>query len=298
VACPRQGRFCRPGISMNIFVVTGAGVSAESGLGTFRDKSGAGLWARSDPMKLATPEAFARDPKEVHAFYNLRRRNLLTAKPNAAHYACARLEAALDERGGTLTLVTQNIDDLSGPVRVGSSTCTANCSRLVAPPATQSVPGEATLGFRINAGNVRKLAPFAHMSFGSERRRSKWMKYMRRSTSPIFSSRSGRRVQSIPRRVLCRWRDRLAHAPARSIWNRPTTRISSMKSDMEWLGRFCLFGSTIFWRPCDACREAKRRQPAAGAPRSHLVWIAAFQVAPETIERLARSEIVNSNIRR
>ncbi len=60
----------------NIFVLTGAGVSAESGLGTFRDKNGEGIWAKFDPMKLATPEAFARDPIEVLAFYDLRRRNL------------------------------------------------------------------------------------------------------------------------------------------------------------------------------------------------------------------------------
>ena len=97
---------------INIFVLTGAGVSAESGLGTFRDKKGEGIWAKFDPMKLATPEAFARDPETVLAFYDLRRRNLLNAKPNAAHFALARLEAALAERGGSLTLVTQNIDDL------------------------------------------------------------------------------------------------------------------------------------------------------------------------------------------
>jgi NAD-dependent deacetylase len=96
----------------NIFVLTGAGVSAESGLGTFRDKKGEGIWARFDPMKLATPEAFARDPESVLAFYDLRRRNLRDAKPNAAHFALARLEGALAERGGSLTLVTQNIDDL------------------------------------------------------------------------------------------------------------------------------------------------------------------------------------------
>ena len=96
----------------NIFVLTGAGVSAESGLGTFRDKKGDGIWAKFDPMKLATPEAFARDPEAVLAFYDLRRRNLLNAKPNAAHFALARLEGALAERGDSLTLVTQNIDDL------------------------------------------------------------------------------------------------------------------------------------------------------------------------------------------
>jgi NAD-dependent deacetylase len=96
----------------HIFALTGAGVSAESGLGTFRDKRGEGLWARFDPMKLATPEAFARNPEDVLAFYDMRRRNLVSAKPNAAHRALARLEAALAAKGGSLTLVTQNIDDL------------------------------------------------------------------------------------------------------------------------------------------------------------------------------------------
>ena len=96
----------------NIFVLTGAGISAESGLGTFRDKRGEGIWAKFDPMKLATPEAFARDPEAVLAFYDLRRRNLLNAKPNAAHFALARLEDALGKRDDSLTLVTQNIDDL------------------------------------------------------------------------------------------------------------------------------------------------------------------------------------------
>jgi NAD-dependent protein deacetylase/lipoamidase len=96
----------------NIFILTGAGVSAESGLGTFRDKQGEGVWAKFDPMKLATPEAFARDPEAVLAFYDLRRRNLRNAKPNAAHLALARLEDSLAKRGEILTLVTQNIDDL------------------------------------------------------------------------------------------------------------------------------------------------------------------------------------------
>ena len=96
----------------NIVVLTGAGISAESGLGTFRDRQGEGIWAKFDPMKLATLEAFARDPELVLAFYDLRRRNLLGAEPNAAHFALAQLEGALAERGGRLTLVTQNIDDL------------------------------------------------------------------------------------------------------------------------------------------------------------------------------------------
>lgn len=95
---------------MRVFALTGAGVSAESGLGTFRDAGG--IWARFDPLRLATPEAFARDPDLVHAFYDARRENLLAAAPNAAHAALARLEAGLEARGGDLFLCTQNIDDL------------------------------------------------------------------------------------------------------------------------------------------------------------------------------------------
>ena len=116
---------------MNIFVLTGAGVSAESGLGTFRDKAGTGIWARFDPMKLATPEAFACDPALVHEFYNARRRNLLGAKPNAAHVALAKLEAGLAERGSRLFLCIQNIDDLHE--RAGSPQVThMHCALLKA----------------------------------------------------------------------------------------------------------------------------------------------------------------------
>ena len=94
----------------NIFVLTGAGISAESGLGTFRDRGG--IWARFDPMRLATPEAFAADPDTVLDFYDHRRRGVIAATPNAAHVALARAEARLAERGGRLFLCTQNVDDL------------------------------------------------------------------------------------------------------------------------------------------------------------------------------------------
>jgi NAD-dependent deacetylase len=93
-----------------VFVLTGAGISAESGLGTFRDRDG--LWARYDLAAVATPEGFARDPARVHAFYDARRRGLAEARPNEAHAALARLERGLAERGGRLWLCTQNIDDL------------------------------------------------------------------------------------------------------------------------------------------------------------------------------------------
>jgi NAD-dependent deacetylase len=93
----------------SIVVLTGAGISKESGLDTFRDADG--IWAKVRIEDVATPEAFARDPDRVHAFYNARRRGLLRpdVAPNAAHRALARLEA--EWQGGVL-LVTQNIDDL------------------------------------------------------------------------------------------------------------------------------------------------------------------------------------------
>lgn len=97
---------------MRVFVLTGAGVSAESGLGTFRDAGG--IWSMYDLKQVATPEGFARDPAKVHEFYNLRRKVHRDARPNAAHEALARLERELPSRrkGGALTLVTQNVDEL------------------------------------------------------------------------------------------------------------------------------------------------------------------------------------------
>ena len=92
---------------MRVVVLTGAGVSAESGLRTFRDAGG--LWEGHDPMQVATPEAFYSDPELVQRFYDERRRALATVAPNAAHEALARLESAL---GDDLVLITQNIDDL------------------------------------------------------------------------------------------------------------------------------------------------------------------------------------------
>jgi len=91
----------------SIVVLTGAGISAESGLGTFRDKDG--LWTRYDLSEVATPEGFARNPVLVHEFYNARRKNLVDASPNPAHAALAELEQSFD---GDFLLVTQNVDDL------------------------------------------------------------------------------------------------------------------------------------------------------------------------------------------
>ena len=91
----------------HIVILTGAGISAESGLGTFRDVDG--LWTKYDLNEVATPEGFARNPEMVHEFYNARRRNCREAAPNAAHQALARLEDAFP---GRVTLVTQNVDNL------------------------------------------------------------------------------------------------------------------------------------------------------------------------------------------
>ncbi len=90
-----------------IVILTGAGISAESGLGTFRAEGG--LWAEHRIEDVATPEGFARDPQLVVDFYNARRAQAAEAAPNAAHLALANLEAAFD---GDVVLVTQNVDDL------------------------------------------------------------------------------------------------------------------------------------------------------------------------------------------
>lgn len=90
-----------------VAVLTGAGVSAESGVPTFRDAQ-QGLWARYDPMALATPEAFDRDPRLVWQWYRWRRELIAGASPNAGHRALASLEDRLDD----FTLITQNVDGL------------------------------------------------------------------------------------------------------------------------------------------------------------------------------------------
>lgn len=96
----------------HIVVLTGAGVSAESGIATFRDSGG--LWEGYDVTDVATPEAWKRDPKLVLDFYNMRRKNLLEAKPNEAHRILAQLENHF-----RVSIITQNIDNLHE--RAGSS---------------------------------------------------------------------------------------------------------------------------------------------------------------------------------
>src|SRR6201994_3867289 len=95
-----------PKITMkHIVILTGAGISAESGLKTFRDSDG--LWEGYNIEDVATPDAWRRNPSLVQDFYNQRRKSVLEAEPNAAHYALAKLEEKYK-----VTIITQNIDDL------------------------------------------------------------------------------------------------------------------------------------------------------------------------------------------
>jgi NAD-dependent deacetylase len=95
----------------SIVVITGAGVSAESGIRTFRDTM-EGLWKEFDPARLATPQAFAADPALVTRWYDHRRLGCLAAEPNPGHVALAEMERKALERGGRFTLLTQNVDHL------------------------------------------------------------------------------------------------------------------------------------------------------------------------------------------
>lgn len=102
--------------SRHVFILTGAGISAESGIETFRGSTG--LWEGHRVEDVASPEGFLRDPSLVYGFYNARRRAIRKAHPNPAHLALARLERELQ---GQVTLVTQNVDDLherAGSLRV------------------------------------------------------------------------------------------------------------------------------------------------------------------------------------
>ena len=114
-----------------VVVLTGAGISAESGIPTFRD--GGGWWQRYRFEELASPEAWARQPEVVLAFYNHRRETAARAVPNAAHEALVRLEQTYD-----VTIVTQNVDDLherAGSAQVIHVHGQLNCARSSVDPA-------------------------------------------------------------------------------------------------------------------------------------------------------------------
>jgi NAD-dependent deacetylase len=95
----------------HVVVLTGAGVSAESGIATFRDAL-TGLWSRFNAEDLATPEAFDRDPELVSRWYDERRCKTMACEPNGGHVALARLQAGMEAAGRKFTLITQNVDRL------------------------------------------------------------------------------------------------------------------------------------------------------------------------------------------
>jgi NAD-dependent deacetylase len=146
-----------------VLVITGAGVSAESGIPTFRGKDG--YWRNLDPAKLATPEAFAHDPKLVWEWYRVRRQRIRNAQPNAAHAAIAKLA----QHAGDFLLVTQNVDDLHARaglpkekmVQIHGDIFVTKCSRcdfseegrraLSEPPTDRAVP--------LQRERLRSIAP-------------------------------------------------------------------------------------------------------------------------------------------
>lgn len=118
---------------MRVLVLTGAGISADSGLDTYRDAGG--LWEGRSFEEVATPEAWEADPESVWRFYQQRRARLAEVEPNPAHHALARLEAELaDADGMEFTLVTQNVDDLhqragSHPLAMHGELAVLRCER-------------------------------------------------------------------------------------------------------------------------------------------------------------------------
>ena len=148
---------------VRVLVLTGAGVSAESGIPTFRGKDG--YWKNLDPTKLATPEAFARDPQLVWAWYRERRERIRNARPNAAHEAVARLA----RRTGEFLLVTQNVDDLHARagitaekiVQIHGDIFVTRCSRCefsyVGRGGSPEPPGACAV--QPTKGRLRSIAP-------------------------------------------------------------------------------------------------------------------------------------------
>ena len=148
-----QGLLARLRDAQHVVVFTGAGVSAESGIATFRDAL-SGLWSRFDPMRLATPEAFEDDPELVWGWYEWRSMQVLSTQPNPGHLAIAELA----KRVPKLTLVTQNVDDLheragiAGALHLHGSLHQPRCSRCASP---FSMPSEPPL----EPAEGRRLAP-------------------------------------------------------------------------------------------------------------------------------------------
>jgi NAD-dependent SIR2 family protein deacetylase len=206
-----------------VFVLTGAGVSDESGIPTFRGVSG--LWRNYRIEEVASPHAWARDPRLIWEFYSMRRRVAAAAKPNPAHSALAKLEQTLGER---LFLCTQNVDNLheqAGSKHVVhmhgelfKSRCDS-CSRapLRTPTFTSRQP---------NSPVVNAAAESAPTSAGSAKCRSSWIASSAHWTNAHSSLLWGRRAWSSPQRVSS---PKLAVLRERSMWGKtsPQTHLRS-----------------------------------------------------------------------
>lgn len=129
----------------NVLILTGSGVSAESGVPTFREAR-SGLWENFDPLQLATPEAFLTDPALVWRWYRWRRDLVAAAEPNPGHFAIARLEALVER----LTLITQNVDGLHQ--RAGSSGVIEYHGNLFATHCFNRCPGSGAV--KVATGDV------------------------------------------------------------------------------------------------------------------------------------------------
>ena len=245
----------------NIVILTGAGVSAESGLATFRGPDG--LWEGHRVEDVATPEAFRRDPALVHAFYDARRVRLGTVEPNAAHRALARLDA---EWPGDLLLVTQNVDDLHE--RAGSK-------RLI------HMHGELTKGWCLACdgrfawdgpmgggarcpscgvnGQIRPdIVWFGEMPYAMER-------IDEGCRVATCSSRSGRRARSTRPPASSRPRAIAARIPSRSTSSRASAAPCSTRAASAGQGTWCLSGSRI--SSPDPPRRRSDRLVLVGSPR-------------------------------
>ena len=222
----------------NIVILTGAGVSAESGIDTFRSEGG--LWEKHRVEDVATPEAYARDPDLVLRFYDMRREAIQTKQPNAAHLALGRLDAewAKGEKG-ELLIVTQNVDDLherGGAARLLhmhgehlNAWCTACDARprwtgpmIDRPPC----PDCGTAALRPD------VVWFGEMPYHMDR------------IHATCSCPSAPRERSIRRQASCGKRAIWARARWSSIWRNRRVRAGSMKPGSARRARLCQHG----WR--------------------------------------------------
>ena len=157
--------------AVHVAVMSGAGVSAESGVATFRGATSGGLWRGTDPTQIASPTAWQRNPGLVWEFYNYRRRLMADKQPNPAHHALARLEHRMTASGRSFRLITQNIDDLH--LAAGSQTVTrlhgsiwkVRCDYCHEVSDNRDVP--ITPAFEGNDGpeEGREVQPYTHDDF-------------------------------------------------------------------------------------------------------------------------------------